>query len=57
MVEDWAVEPDSSDPERTRLTVTVGVAAAGLLKRAPGLVRTIMKSSTKGASGIVSQFP
>jgi uncharacterized protein YndB with AHSA1/START domain len=57
MVEDWAVAADPGDPTRTRLTVTVGIEPAGLLKRAPGLVRTIMARATKGAGGIVGQFP
>jgi uncharacterized protein YndB with AHSA1/START domain len=57
MVEDWALAADPSDPNRTVLTVTVGVAPSGLLKLAPKLVRGIMASATKGAGGIVSKFP
>jgi hypothetical protein len=57
MVEDWALAADPGDPNRTVLTVTVGVAPSGLLKFVPKLVRGIMASATKGAGGIVAKFP
>jgi uncharacterized protein YndB with AHSA1/START domain len=57
MVEDWALAADPGDPNRTVLTVTVGIAPKGLLRHLPSLVRSIMKGATKGAGGIVSKFP
>jgi hypothetical protein len=57
MVEDWAVAPHPDDPDRTLLTVTVGIEAARLLRPFPGLVRALMAGPLKGAAGITTQFP
>jgi uncharacterized protein YndB with AHSA1/START domain len=57
MVEDWALAPDPQDAARTVLTVRVGIEAAAILRRFPGLVRAIMAGPLKGAAGITTQFP
>jgi uncharacterized protein YndB with AHSA1/START domain len=58
MVEDWALTVDPADPTKSVLTVTIGIAPSGILKRFPKLVKSIMaKLTKKGQDAIASQFP
>jgi hypothetical protein len=59
MVEDWALGPDPAhpdDPARCRLTVTVGIEPARLLKPFKKLVHSLMSKAMAGGAGIASQF-
>ncbi|HWE66029.1 MAG TPA: SRPBCC family protein [Acidimicrobiales bacterium] len=53
MVEDYALAPEGTG---TSVTVTIGVQGGAILGRLPGLVRAIIGSSTKGITGLASQF-
>jgi hypothetical protein len=58
MVEDWAVAPDPGVAGGCVMTVTIGIEASGLLRRAPKLVHGVMSRMTKkGQDGIVTVFP
>ena len=53
MVEDYRIE---EAPGGAKLTITVGVAAAGPLRLLPGLVRAIVGRPTSGVLGISAAF-
>jgi hypothetical protein len=57
MMEDWAMRAHPQDPDRSILTVTVGIEAARLLRPFPRLVRAVMTGPLRGAAGITTQFP
>jgi len=54
MVEDYALAPEGSNG--TKVSVTIGVEGGALFKRIPGVVRSIIGSSTKGITGLATQF-
>ncbi|HEY2214521.1 MAG TPA: SRPBCC family protein [Acidimicrobiales bacterium] len=54
MVEDYALEPNGSDG--TTVKVTIGVEGGAIFKRIPGVVRSIIGTSTKGITGLAKKF-
>ena len=53
MVEDYTLVPEGS---ATQVNVTIGVQGGALFRHIPGLVRSIISASTKGITGLASQF-
>jgi hypothetical protein len=56
MVEDWAVAPDPSDPERSVLTIRIGVAPTGVPRPLHRALRAALTRATRGTRGIVRVF-
>jgi hypothetical protein len=57
LVEDWSVVPDASDPSKSVLTQTMGVALSGLLRPFAGALRWYLQRGTRrGALGMAEHF-
>jgi hypothetical protein len=57
LVEDWSVAPDPTDPSKSVLTQTMGVALSGALRPLAGVLRWYLQRATRrGAQGMVKHF-
>ena len=57
LVEDWSVTPDLTDPSKSVLTQTMGVALSGALRPLAGVLRWYLQRATRrGAQGMVKHF-
>ena len=57
LVEDWSVTPDLTDPSKSVLTQTMGVALSGALRPLAGVLRWYLQRATRrGALGMAKHF-
>jgi hypothetical protein len=57
LVEDWSVAPDPTDPSKSVLTQTMGVALSGALRPLAGVLRWYLQRATRrGAVGMAKHF-
>ena len=57
LVEDWSVAPDPTDPSKSVLTQTMGVALSGALRPLAGVLRWYLQRATRrGALGMARHF-
>jgi hypothetical protein len=57
LVEDWSVVPDTSDPSKSVLTQTMGVALSGAVRPLTGVLRWYLQRATlRGARGMATLF-
>lgn len=57
LVEEWSVTPDKSDPSKSVLTQTMGVALSGMLRPLTGVLRWYLQRATRrGARGMAKHF-
>jgi hypothetical protein len=57
LVEDWSVAPDPSNPSKSVLTQTMGVALSGAMRPLAGVLRWYLQRATRrGAQGMAKHF-